>query len=260
MQKLFSWLYHLILPLLLFLPGAVLAADPLRACFVTWIPYTQLEDGKPEGITVDLLKEAAKRAKFDLTFKGLPWKRCLAMVQRGEMDFAMDAVDRPGFIHGKHPSALYILGFWIRKSEDYGQFEYMGKLLDKRLGLLQGFQYSEKILDAGFPVIEWLPSESVAAKMVAINRLDLAFADAVVMQQVINKFQLPLKPMLPVFSIQPLYPSFNVSMTKKRDRIDQALGEMHEDGTVDQIYTRHTGVSFSEFVKMGSENMSPSEQ
>ncbi|WP_315979774.1 hypothetical protein [Aliamphritea spongicola] len=80
---------------------------------------------------------------------------------------------------------------------------------------MQGFQYSAKILNAGFPVIEWVPTEEVAGKMIMKNRLDLVFADVVVMQQAIRDHGLTLKPMLPVFSTQPMYPSFNVGQREK---------------------------------------------
>ena len=231
-------------------PADVQANDPLKACFVVWAPYTKLVDGKPQGITVDIMREAAKRASFDLTLQSLPWKRCLSKVQRREFDFALDAVDRPGFIHGKHPNALYIQAFWIRASEDYGPFEYLGKLTGKRLGLMQGFQYSDEILNAGFSIIEWVKTENIAARMLFHNRLDLVYADAVVMQNVIQMEKLDLKPMYPVHQVQPLYASFNVGFTGKRDRMDQAIGSMHEDGTIDLIYTRHTGLGFSGFVEM----------
>lgn len=232
------------------------AADPLKACFVVWAPYTNMVDGKPHGITIDIVREAAKRAGYDLTLTSLPWKRCLSNVQRKEFDFALDAVDRPGFIHGKHPSALYIQAFWTRIDADYGPLEYLGKLTDKRLGLMQGFQYSDELLNAGFSVIEWVKTENIAARMLFHNRLDLVYADAVVMQNVIKQEGLNLKPMYPVHQVQPLYPSFNVGFTEKRDRMDAAIGTMHQDGTVDAIYMEHTGVGFSRFVEMAKRGAS----
>ncbi|WP_315979775.1 transporter substrate-binding domain-containing protein [Aliamphritea spongicola] len=78
-------------------------------------PYTRMIDGQPGGITVDIMKAAAERAGFDISFRNLPWQRCIVMVQRGEYDFALDAVERPGLIHGDHPNALYVQAFWLRE-------------------------------------------------------------------------------------------------------------------------------------------------
>nr|WP_281269703.1 transporter substrate-binding domain-containing protein [Aestuariispira insulae] len=232
-------------------------SEPLKGCFVIWEPYTGMRDNEPHGITVDLIKEAAYRAGFDLSLTSLPWKRCLALVQRAEMAFAMDAIDRPGYIHGQHPSALYIQAFWMREGDDYGRFEYIGKLTNKRLGLIQGFQYSTEILNAGFRVIEWLRTEENAAEMLVLDRLDLVYADAVVMQNIISNKGFAVKPLLPVHNVQALYPSFNTSLKSERDRIDNALGSMHEDGTVDAIYRNHTGFDFSKFVELGAQVQAP---
>ncbi|MTI11379.1 substrate-binding periplasmic protein [Curvivirga aplysinae] len=247
----------LCLSLLLLLPltSITKAADKLTGCFVIWPPYTQLIDDKPYGITVDIMHEAAKRSNYDLTLSSLPWNRCLKNVQRGDIDFAMEAVERPGFIHGKHPSALYIEAFWHRASEDYGRYKYVGLLTDKRLALMQGYKYSDEILDAGFKVIDWVQSEDSAAQLIVNDRLDLVYADVVVMQHVITKEGYELVPLLPVHNVQPLYPTFNVSLVEKRDRIDNALGQMHADGSIDQIYKKHTGLSFSDFVEI-SQNSS----
>lgn len=250
-RNLIGSFFGLLLIALIISPAHSSGAKPLSGCFVRWVPYTNMINDRAEGISVDLLREAAKRANYDLNLRELPWKRCLVLVQRAEIDFAFDAVDRPGFIHGKHPNALYIQAFWMRKSDDFGPYEYIGKLTDKRLGLFQGFQYSDEILNAGFGVVEWVQTESIAAEMLSRGRLDLVFADAVVMQNIIQRDNHSLKPMLPVFNVQALYPTFNVSKVAKRDAIDVALGEMHKDGTVDKIYIKHTGATFSEFAEMG---------
>ncbi|WP_420547757.1 substrate-binding periplasmic protein [Curvivirga sp.] len=247
----------LLLSLLLLLPltSIAKAAEKLTGCFIVWPPYTQLKDDKPYGITVDIMNEAAKRADYDLTLSSLPWNRCLKNVQRGDIDFAMEAVERPGFIHGKHPSALYIEAFWHRASDDYGRYKYVGLLTDKRLALMLGYKYSDEILDAGFKVIDWVQSEENAAQLIANGRLDLVYADVVVMQHVIAQKGYDLVPLLPVHNVQPLYPTFNVSLVEKRNRIDKALGQMHADGSIDQIYKKHTGLNFSDFVEI-SQNAS----
>ncbi len=256
MRTLFDCLIRSVLVVVLFGATQVFAAEKLKACFVEWPPYTRMIDGQPGGITVDIMKAAAERAGFDISFRHLPWQRCIIMVQRGEYDFALDAVERPGLIHGDHPNALYVQAFWLRNGDDYGPYEYVGKLVDKRLALMQGFQYSAKILNAGFPVIEWVPTEEVAGKMIMKNRLDLVFADVVVMQQAIRDHGLALKPMLPVFSTQPMYPSFNVGRRDKMRRMDDAIGAMHADGSLDEVYQQHTGAGFSDLVKISSQGRS----
>jgi len=225
-------------------------SESLSGCFTKWAPYSDLVDNKPLGISIDIVKEAATRAGFELTLELLPWKRCLQMVKQGNIDFALDSVDRSDFIHGEHPSSLYTLAFWARDTDVYDSYENVSKLVDKRLGLLHGYVYSPEILDAGFIAIEWVESERMAAQMISADRLDLTFADTAVMLKVIRDTGVKLKPLLPVHSTQPLYPSFNMSLTHVRDRIDKELGQMYTDETIDKIYQQHTGMYFHEFTKL----------
>ncbi len=93
--------------------------------------------------------------------------------------------------------------------------------------------------------------------MIERNRMDMVLADVVVMRGIIQKHNLPIKAMLPVYSVQKLYPGFNKDKVDKRDRIDLALGQMHADGTVDQIFQRHVETSFSEIHKLATTNPAP---
>ncbi|WP_261842560.1 substrate-binding periplasmic protein [Aliamphritea ceti] len=226
-------------------------ADELKACFAEWSPYSYTVEGEPTGISVDIIKAAANRAGFKVLFDSLPWQRCLIMVQAGEYHFTMDTPERPELVHGKYPNAVHFRALWQRSNSDYGEYKSLNKLLDKRLALIKGFQYSKQILSAEFQVIEWVQSEAIAGRMIAGKRLDLVFADLLVMQKLIQDLQLPLKPMLPVYDTEALYPSFNPKYQMQMERLDEALEAMYADGSLDEIYRLHTGVSLSELTVTG---------
>ncbi len=47
-------------------------------------PYMIVENGKVEGLDTDIIKEVCKQIGIEPQFKGVPWKRALAMAETGE--------------------------------------------------------------------------------------------------------------------------------------------------------------------------------
>ncbi len=219
----------------------------VTGCFTEWPPYTSTRKEEPYGISIDLMKAAADRAGIAVALYPLPWKRCLILVETGELDFAMDSLPREGFIQGQTPSALYTQAFWVRNDDPLNRFTGLDALSGKRLGLFKGYLYPDDILQAGFALIEWIDSELTAAKMIAANRLDLTFADVAVMQTVLSDNDIQLKMLTPVYQTQRLYPAFLPANQVIMDQMDKALAELYEDGTVDTIYQTHVQQTFQTF-------------
>ncbi len=56
-----------------------------------WFPYTFQKNGKATGIHIDIVKQAAKKAGYDVKFVTVPWKRCLLNVKKGKSDGVIGA-------------------------------------------------------------------------------------------------------------------------------------------------------------------------
>lgn len=56
-----------------------------------WFPYAFEKNGKATGIHIDIVKEAIKKAGFDVKFVTAPWKRCLLNVKNGKSDAVIGA-------------------------------------------------------------------------------------------------------------------------------------------------------------------------
>lgn len=119
---------------------AVLALAPCRAAppqpptvrFVTepFPPYTFADaSGKAAGPMADVLRAACERLRWDCRIEVLPWRRALAMAQRGEADGVFTVVDSPerrAYFHISHPvvDARYTLfarageGFQLRERQE----------------------------------------------------------------------------------------------------------------------------------------------
>ncbi|MDX1737113.1 MAG: transporter substrate-binding domain-containing protein [Alphaproteobacteria bacterium] len=230
--------------------GISAKANDVKGCFTTWPPYTYMDNDEPKGITVDVMQEAARRKNFNLELNNLPWNRCLRMVQQNQMHFAMDSLPRAGYKRIKSPSAIYIQTFWQRKSAKSDILTYYGQITDQRLALIQGYKYSDDLLEAGFSHIEWVKDETTAARLIERERLDLLFGDVVVMQHILNRDDFQLKPMMPVQSVDFLFPAFNLGQSEIANQFDDAVASMHADGTMDKIYTKHIGLSYTGLVKL----------
>jgi len=56
---------------------------------VDFAPYSMLIDGRPAGIDVDVLTEAARRAELEVDIRFRQWDRLIEMVEKGECDGAL---------------------------------------------------------------------------------------------------------------------------------------------------------------------------
>jgi len=75
--------------------NSLFAADtnsqPLKACMVLWPPFITKEGNDIKGPDTDVLKLIAERKGYTLQIQEIPWKRCLEMAEKGEMDIVYSA-------------------------------------------------------------------------------------------------------------------------------------------------------------------------
>jgi len=84
--------------LFLAVSGSAAAAAPLpERVFVTepFPPYTFEQNGEPAGPMVDVLKAVCTRLDWRCRIELLPWRRALAMAERGQADGLFTVLDTP---------------------------------------------------------------------------------------------------------------------------------------------------------------------
>ncbi|HYE49142.1 MAG TPA: transporter substrate-binding domain-containing protein [Azospirillaceae bacterium] len=225
------------------------AAGPVRFCYSDWVPYVTGADG-PEGISVDVLTEAARRIGREATFTGLPWARCLAETSRGGFDAAMDAVPRAGYVSGRHSYIFSYEGFWVRADDPLERFTDIAEFSGRTVNLIQGWWYVDEVLRDDRLVLVRLPSEQSQLLSLQSRRQDLAFGDLVTLAKTAQALKARVRPLLPPVAEVKVYPLFNPAAAETAGRMDEAIGAMLADGAVDDIYRRHTGVSLSDLRRM----------
>lgn len=70
------------------LAGTSAAQNPLFLANIDFAPYSMITQGKPAGIDVDVMLEAAKRAGISIDIEFKPWDQVISMVEKGECDGA----------------------------------------------------------------------------------------------------------------------------------------------------------------------------
>lgn len=166
-----------------------------------WPPYTHhvRKNGERSaeltGFSVELLRLIGARRGFVPRVVMLPWKRCLAAVQSGEMAGLLNAVHTPerarDFLLSPviYETRLLLLG----RSQRFPKGLDLAKqteLLDLRVGGLHGYSYSQ--LEAIAPErIVRAPNYGSLLQMLRLDRLDVALINEGVLMGLVTLQQLP---------------------------------------------------------------------
>jgi polar amino acid transport system substrate-binding protein len=236
------------LMLLTLLPGLA-RAEALKACFVAWPPYEETVAGKPAGLTVEIMIEAARRAGYQIQFAERPWQRCLADVADGTADLFLDGSDYPDYLKGRNPTAAFVNAFFVRADDPLQHYDGLDALAGHSVGLVRTYKYPTLILNhAGLQRNLAPETDQQQATMLAAGRFDLLLGDLVNIRALAAADHLAIRNLMPAYSVTPLYPHFGRNDTVPMRRIDEAVGAMADDGTIDRLYRARLGMGLNELL------------
>lgn len=245
--------------ILLFLIAALVAvpapaAEVIRFCFVAWSPYTRVDSGQAQGISVEVLREAARRAGLAASFDEMPWRRCLTEVEIGNYDAAMDGARRLEFIAGRHSYVTSHYGFFVRQDDARRGGSDPAGFAGRRISLVQGWWYPEALTGRPDLDFERLDSEAGQLRSLAAGRQDAAYGDLLTLGAAARALGLAdaVRPLLPAHVSVSFYPLFNGARADLAGRIDGAIGAMFADGTIDGVYRARLGRSFRDLARMAA--------
>ncbi|WP_421901854.1 substrate-binding periplasmic protein [Maridesulfovibrio sp.] len=174
----------LVLFALLIFPPAISAKSLILVTLDT-PPQTYLENGKPTGFLVEIVAEAVKRAGYIPDIRIVPWKRAMAMAEKGTADAVFNAgfnEERYKFL--RYPETILItekvVALRRAGSDTYFSADFVGA--EKYIGGVgRAFYYGEKVdkalKDKLFKRIEEVPNLDLNAKKLLMGRIDFFFAD-----------------------------------------------------------------------------------
>lgn len=226
-------------------------AEPKRLLLVNaeYPPFV-LPPGDPqgEGMDIEIAREAMRRSGYQLEVQHFPWRRALAMLERGEADLTTTisiSEERRRFLRfsvGYRTSVHY--SFFSRKGDKL-VLERMDQLNGVRLGLATGYFYPSAIREApGVKVVEGRDIPTIVA-MLAAGRTDCIvvnhLAGAWTIRRLGLQADMQLQP-LAYTSGSPTYMAFSRARHPHDaaiDVMDRGLQLMLRDGSLSRIEKKY---------------------
>lgn len=196
-------------------------------------PYTYIEKGSIVGFEIDLVHEVARRLDKEVVLKDLPFDALIIELQRGGVDLVAAGIS-PTPERAKRVlfSDLYL-------SEDPLVFVSLKEVPKKRVGVNEGYTADLHLSKAGgnFELVR-LNNPADGFLALATGRID-HFATALT---TVNQYR-KSRPNAPELLVEPIAESTTDSVAialplnhaEELKAINQALDEMKNDGTLDQL-------------------------
>jgi polar amino acid transport system substrate-binding protein len=222
-------------------------AAPLRLAADKWSPFSD-QSLPNNGLAIDLVSSALKRAGFLSEYEQAPWARVLEGIQRDRYDIIATAWFTPErTIYGQY-SEPYLVNQvrFIGKKGSNIQFQQLSDLQPYEIAVVRGYSYAPTFdSDASlhkYPV----NSFANAARMLALSRVQLIIEDQQVAQHAFNGELRDISDKLEFLptplSESPLHILVRRSHPQHQQIIDgfnAAIRAMRADGTYQTIVQRH---------------------
>lgn len=218
----------------------------IQACF-EGSSTSYMRGGQAAGVSVEVMRAVAARIGLPITFRPLPWARCLHWVEMGEGDVAMDGVPRPmRFLNGNASYSFYTYVLWVPRDSPSRTYTREA-FANTRISVVNGWKYDETSLPPGAE-LDPASTQAMALQMAASGRVAAYYGDAFETERQVKGLGLPLRPLYPALGVDLQYPLFAKNRPRLKAQFDAMLGTMLGDGTVDAIYRRELGVTRAELI------------
>ncbi|MGF1741005.1 transporter substrate-binding domain-containing protein [Vibrio profundum] len=209
--------------------------------------YRDKEDGALSGLAVDVMNEIARRLNSQITVSGLPFKRIILNMERGQSDITSPIQ----YIEERTPFIRYLSTPIISRFEIsvYGRnapsldFSGVDSFYGKNIGLRRGIRYSpalDKALESGTTKSVRVNTDQQLLAILEKGRVDfiimpnfsfeiLGEASEVTRYGSLEK---PIDVLVGVSKKGQLFPHV--------EQIDQMLRDMQQDGTLTEFRQRHS--------------------
>ncbi|MBE7637145.1 transporter substrate-binding domain-containing protein [Sneathiella sp. P13V-1] len=239
-------------------PLSTVSADQLKFCFESWEPFHYLAEGKPTGIQVELVDKALTSLGHTVTYKQLPYARCIKEVKRGTYDAILLTSDEEPLIPTTVTPVFWEMGFVARpnwSSENYNSLDVFN---GNKAGLVKSYDYGEAVAKASK---NWDLEPSTDAitnlRKLSAGRIDFTLVDLPWAQMVAKREGLQIKILSPTFTSSPQYTYFNEGKGIYVAPLSAAVQSLIEDGTVDNLYQKYLGQSYGQILARNKSTYAP---
>ncbi|NWA84821.1 ABC transporter substrate-binding protein [Pseudomonas sp. D2002] len=163
--------------------------EKLRIVTEPWAPYVYDENGSMRGLDYETTVIVFQRLGVDVEWQFLPWKRCLAMLDQGHADGALD------IFHSHERDALLLYPSEPLSDVEFVLFyandrphpaETLDDLRGLTVGTSPGYLYGDAFSDSTLFNREPAPSHEANFGKLSLGRIDLVITDRRVGQHVIR--------------------------------------------------------------------------
>lgn len=150
-------------------------AETLRIGTDSWPPFREIQQNQITGIDNDLWLALSKKMGFEIQYIQCPWKRCLDLMQSGELD-AMSGLawrkERAVYIHYVEPSYYQCsTRFYVRTGNEH-RLTSEKQLRELNIGMVRGSAYYPGFDKDNSLQKTQLAQESVLLPLLATGRID----------------------------------------------------------------------------------------
>ncbi|WP_110685654.1 transporter substrate-binding domain-containing protein [Salinicola aestuarinus] len=216
------------------------ATDP------SFVPFEMMDpdSGEMVGFDMDMIQEIADRAGFDISINTMDFNGIIPAIQTGNVDFAIAGItitdERQEIVDFSDP--YYDSGLRILVKQD-SDVDTLDGLEGMRIGTKIGstsYDYLQENLGDDAEITPYPGSADMYMALMGGN-VDAVFYDAPnVGYFAQTKGQGRVKTVGPLYEGQ----QYGIAFTKGSEWVEptnEALAEMHEDGTYDEIYEKWFG-------------------
>ncbi|MDE1167105.1 MAG: transporter substrate-binding domain-containing protein [Pseudomonas sp.] len=154
--------------------------EKLRIVTEPWAPYVYLENGKAKGIDYEITALVFQRLGIDVQWEFLPWKRCLAMLDKGEADGVLDIFltsERDAqLLYPNEPLSDVEFVLFTANARPH-RFTTLDDLKGLTVGISPGYFYGRDFMDATTFKREGAPTHEANFGKLIRGRVDLVITD-----------------------------------------------------------------------------------
>ncbi len=143
-------------------------------------PYYYTEGvAEPHGLSLDLLKPAARQLGYEIQVVTCPFPRCLKMAEQGEIDIVAGLIKSPAreqFLHFMQPAMMRFRSSFVfyAHKDNQVRIHRLSELRNHSVAVMREAVYYPEFDGASFIHKVEMPSEAVSLDMVHKRRVDFA--------------------------------------------------------------------------------------
>ncbi|QXI28169.1 substrate-binding periplasmic protein [Pseudomonas vanderleydeniana] len=226
--------------------------ERLRIVTEPWAPYVYEENGQAKGLDYETTAIVFQRLGIEVEWQFLPWKRCLAMLEQGQADGALDIFHSSkrddNLLYPGEPLSEVEFVLFYAKAHPH-PFNSLDDLRGLTIGVSPGYLYSPEFNESRLFKREPAPSHESNFGKLALGRVDLVITDRRVGQHVLQALnlqdQIVQAPTVISRNQQYLALRRNAGMDLLMQRFNAELKRFKREPAYAELNARYTGVAVS---------------